>query len=328
MLGVSRQRVGQLVATELTFPRHVTEISGGRIWYRAGIELWIAGHRPSRVQSAGRFAGEAGELLRVAEDESRSRGDGWVDALHLWLAMGQPEPSGVVGRALGSMSVTLDELRRAVAFTFDRVTETRRAVRMNPRVQEHLEDANRRAERARRSTVIAPDIALALLDGHDAEPRQMHFPAYLTARGLDTVELRRRINRLVLHPDARLPARSLPKPPPRRRKPRRPAWLDLMANPLGHDPWDRHPWGAAFAVDQAGRHLTVDDESWFFTTDADGFFIRLSDGRPLGYRYRVIREPPKPGDPAPKPVNGFMEALPMPPPDVAYWPDYRFARDD
>jgi len=93
-----------------------------------------------------------------------------------------------------------------------------------------------------------------------------------------------------------------------------------MPNPLGHDPWDRHPWGAAFAVDQAGRHLSVDGEYWFFKTDADGFFIRMRDGRPLGYRYRVITEPPRPGDPPPKPVNGSMETLPMSPADVAYWP--------
>jgi hypothetical protein len=91
------------------------------------------------------------------------------------------------------------------------------------------------------------------------------------------------------------------------------------------DPWGRRPWGAAFARTRDGRHLEVDGDLWFFTIDGDGFYVRATDGRPVGYRYRKLTKAPKRN---PKPVNGFMEILPMPPVELEHWPDYRFGGDD
>ena len=105
--------------------------------------------------------------------------------------------------------------------------------------------------------------------------------------------------------------------------------FELAPNPLGHDPWTRFPWGAAFARTRDGQHLKVDGEVWFFKTDGDGFYIRAPDGRPVGYRYRM--DPPpriRRGTRWIKPVNGFMEILPMPPVEMADWPDRRFVNDD
>jgi predicted DNA-binding transcriptional regulator AlpA len=40
MLGLSRQRVHQLVDTDETFPKTVAEINAGRIWRRSDVERW------------------------------------------------------------------------------------------------------------------------------------------------------------------------------------------------------------------------------------------------------------------------------------------------
>jgi len=42
LLGVSRQRVNQLVQTDPTFPEPEAELSAGRIWLRSAIEQWVA----------------------------------------------------------------------------------------------------------------------------------------------------------------------------------------------------------------------------------------------------------------------------------------------
>ena len=48
MLGVSRQRVGQLAATHPDFPPPLDVIGGRRVWNRKHIERWIAAH-PART---------------------------------------------------------------------------------------------------------------------------------------------------------------------------------------------------------------------------------------------------------------------------------------
>ncbi|MDQ3641791.1 MAG: helix-turn-helix domain-containing protein [Actinomycetota bacterium] len=51
MLGVSRQRVGQLASSYDDFPAPVAELAAGRIWNRADVERWMAAHpdrRPGR----------------------------------------------------------------------------------------------------------------------------------------------------------------------------------------------------------------------------------------------------------------------------------------
>ena len=50
MLGVSRQRVHQLIQSSGDFPKPEAELAVGRIWRRADIERWIAEHprRPGR----------------------------------------------------------------------------------------------------------------------------------------------------------------------------------------------------------------------------------------------------------------------------------------
>ena len=44
MLGVSRQRVGQLVSDYDDFPDPVAELASGRIWETAAVEAWANAH--------------------------------------------------------------------------------------------------------------------------------------------------------------------------------------------------------------------------------------------------------------------------------------------
>jgi hypothetical protein len=174
------------------------------------------------------------------------------------------------------------------------------------------------------------DILLACID---AKPTRIpdlgrrpadHLLDVFERRGLDIAELRSRLVAADLAPgSAAFEPRRLR--PWRNRLRKKPDWLVLAPNPLGHEPWTRRPWGAALARTRDGRHLEVDGDAWFFTTDGDGFYVRAADGRPVGYRYRKLKTVPKR---APRPVNGFMEILPMPPVEMDHWPDHRFGGDD
>lgn len=197
---------------------------------------------------------------------------------------------------------------------------------MTPATQIRLEAADKAARTAGRTRVLPTDIALALVDSYrDRYGSDDHLIWYAERRGLDTAELRRRITVVTADPDAPVDFEStpLPKRRPPRRTTKRSAWLDLAPNPLGHDPWVRHPWGAGFAMTREGRHLTLDDKHWFFFIDADGYYVRATDGRPVGYRYRVLHKMPKrlPGRPK-------MEILPMPPFPLRDWPDRRYVPED
>jgi predicted DNA-binding transcriptional regulator AlpA len=58
MLGVSRQRVGQLVRDYEDFPSPVAELASGRIWETAAVEVWANAHP---VRPPGRPASESGQ---------------------------------------------------------------------------------------------------------------------------------------------------------------------------------------------------------------------------------------------------------------------------
>ena len=60
MLGVSRQRVGQLVRDYDDFPAPVAELASGRVWETAAVESWANAHpvRPPGRPSADPAQGE------------------------------------------------------------------------------------------------------------------------------------------------------------------------------------------------------------------------------------------------------------------------------
>jgi hypothetical protein len=247
-----------------------------------------------------------------------------------WLAVALGETGDVLRDAVGSMGILPDEIETEIAGWRPSDDRPRRALRMNPHLQSRLAAADHVAEKEGRDAVMAVDILLAFVDervrasGRRNSASSDHLLSVLHTRGLDIGELRRRLVAVGTFEVEAFEPRTL-RARPRRRPARKPAWLALAPNPLGHDPWTRKPWGAAFAITRDGRHLEVDGDHWFFRIDGDGFFVRAADGRPVGYRYRVLTKTPKR---EPKPVNGFMEILPMPPVEVQHWPDHRFGEED
>ncbi len=66
ILGVSRQRVYQLIEAYDDFPRPVASLAVGRIWSRAAVEEWnrLHGERPSGKH----------RRLRVNDDQAHASG--------------------------------------------------------------------------------------------------------------------------------------------------------------------------------------------------------------------------------------------------------------
>jgi hypothetical protein len=329
-LGLSRQRISQLQRDDQTFPRSgIGYRDGIRLWEAAGIECWAAAHRPARSEAAGRFAGEAGALLLGAEARALRIGSGWLDSGHFWLAVAEGDAGPALAAVLASMGVAPDEIEQHLEAMRGSDDTRRRTRRMTPRLQTFLRTADRRASDGGRDRVSATDILLAFIDGkRERDHRRVlrpadHLMSSLERRGLDIEELRRRL--VATEADSASVRALEPRPLKPRRKggrSRKPGWLDLAPNPLGHDPWTRRPWGAAFSRTRDGRSLMVDGEQWFFLTDGDGFYVRAYDGRPVGYRWRVQPKPRL------RPVNGLMEILPMPPVEMDHWPDGRYTRED
>jgi hypothetical protein len=333
-LGVSRQRVSQL-RKEPTFPSPGGHGWGAPIWHAAGIELWAAAHRPLRPEAAGRFGAETGALLLAAEAHARELDVHWIDTAHFWLAIAAGTAGPDLAAALSTMGLTAHELGSDIAAWSRTGVRPHRSFRMTPHTQEFLARADRTISTAAGAAVRPVDVLLACIDAkwerhvRDSRPRSPdRVINHFHRRGLDVAELRRRIVAADSDPAAveAFERRKLRKLRASRRKEPE---LDLAPNALGHDPMKTGSRGAAFARTRDGRHLKVNGEVWFFITDGDGFYVRARDGRPVGYRYRV--EPPprvRKGQRYVRPVNGFMEILPMPPEEMADWPDRRFVIED
>ena len=323
-LGVTRQRVGQIRRDDPTFPGRHTELDGGPIWIRAGFEVWATLHRPNAVSRPSVFEPHGTRLLRTAEALATSMRYGYVGAPHLWLALLTDEEVGVRA-AFASMGASPAVVRRIVGRFEPPWEEAKRGAAMNSRAQMHFR-AGAAAARDRGADVMEPlDLAIGIVDAADpvqGRGRPDLVIGVLEGRGVDVAELRTRLAAIRSDPNAALTLeRRELRRHPRRVNPYRRILGPLAPNGLGHDPWTRQPWGTAFAHRRDDRMLRIDGEQWFFTIDRDGFFVRTADGRPVGYRWRI--EP----TPAPEPVNGSLEILPMPPDDVGYWPDNRYRRD-
>src|SRR5437870_6715632 len=103
MIGVSRQRVGQLIESYEDFPKPEVELSGGRIWSRTAVETWIASHpergpgRPEADRPKGqliepqwfgyfdRFTDRARGSIVRAQEEARLLRHNYIGTEHMLL---------------------------------------------------------------------------------------------------------------------------------------------------------------------------------------------------------------------------------------------------
>jgi DNA-binding CsgD family transcriptional regulator/predicted DNA-binding transcriptional regulator AlpA len=118
MLGVSRQRVAQLMDSYEDFPSPEAELSAGRIWARSAIETWLANH-PERGPGKGasemfaRFTDAARRAVVYAQEEARQLRHGELGTAHLLLGLLR-ETDGRAAAALGACGVELEPARDAV----------------------------------------------------------------------------------------------------------------------------------------------------------------------------------------------------------------------
>lgn len=76
MLGVSRQRVNQLVQEEPNFPAPEATLAAGRIWLRSTIETWAAAHPRRRSIHPGEESpsSSGGKRSRFGRTGAQGRG--------------------------------------------------------------------------------------------------------------------------------------------------------------------------------------------------------------------------------------------------------------
>ncbi len=131
MLGVSRQRVDQLVSTYEDFPSPEAELSGGRVWSRTAVETWKAmhserrawketrGERPRRFERRSRsglfqrFTDRARAVVVLAQQEARNLQHDYIGTEHLLLGLLREE-RGLAAQALQSCGVSLELVRTRV----------------------------------------------------------------------------------------------------------------------------------------------------------------------------------------------------------------------
>jgi predicted DNA-binding transcriptional regulator AlpA len=110
LLGVTRQRVHQLIAESSDFPDPEAELAGGRIWSRSAVAAWLATH-PERVledraqrSTFDRFSDAARKVVICAQQEARRLGHTWLGTEHLLLGLWSAE-SADVAAALAAIGV-------------------------------------------------------------------------------------------------------------------------------------------------------------------------------------------------------------------------------
>src|SRR2546426_2602670 len=112
MLGVSRQRVAQIIETYDDFPVPEVEIAAGRVWSRAAIQTWAAVHHergPGRPMTLGpdfsRYTDRARRSIEEASRAAQQLGHNYIGTEHLLLGLRRVE-DGVAAKALQEANVT------------------------------------------------------------------------------------------------------------------------------------------------------------------------------------------------------------------------------
>jgi predicted DNA-binding transcriptional regulator AlpA len=181
MLGVSRQRVGQLIETYDDFPKPEVEISGGRVWSRTAVETWIATHpergagRPKEDKPRrklfgrqygslfSRFTDRARQAIVLAQEEARLMNHNYIGTEHLLLGLIHLA-DGIAFSALDSLGVTLEAVRSQIDEMIGPGPSTPEGhIPFTPRTQKVLEIALREALQMGHNFVGTEHVLLGLV---------------------------------------------------------------------------------------------------------------------------------------------------------------------
>jgi predicted DNA-binding transcriptional regulator AlpA len=133
MLGVSRQRVSQLIESYEDFPEPEVELSAARVWSRTAVETWIASHperEPGRPEGGEgrrrprffgrksgamfeRFTDRARGAVVLAQEEARLQRHNYIGTEHLVVGLLAVD-EGIAWQVLTSHGVTVDAVREQI----------------------------------------------------------------------------------------------------------------------------------------------------------------------------------------------------------------------
>jgi ATP-dependent Clp protease ATP-binding subunit ClpA/predicted DNA-binding transcriptional regulator AlpA len=206
LLGVSRQRVSQLVASYPDFPPPEADLAAGRIWSRDAIEAWLARH-PER--QAGREEGRRVMFERAtprlehafvfAQEEARALKHNYVGCEHLVLALLR-DPEGLAAKAMQALSFTLDDARVVLSQLLGEGSKEpdEGTLRFTPRVKRAIELAEQASYEFGHSYLGTEHLLLGMLrEGENVGCR------LLVEGGIDTTKLRLKLLELLNYPQPR-----------------------------------------------------------------------------------------------------------------------------
>jgi predicted DNA-binding transcriptional regulator AlpA len=180
ILGVSRQRVSQLIETYEDFPKPEVELSGGRVWSRTAIETWIASHpqrgpgRPEggrvsrlfgRVEAGlfNRFTDRARHAIVKAQEEARLLDHNFIGTEHVLLgliAIGE----GLAFQVLTHEGIRLEAVRSKVEAMIGRGTGPIQGhIPFTPRAKKVLEIALREAKHLNHNYIGTEHVLLGII---------------------------------------------------------------------------------------------------------------------------------------------------------------------
>jgi ATP-dependent Clp protease ATP-binding subunit ClpA/predicted DNA-binding transcriptional regulator AlpA len=184
MLGVTRQRVAQLIETYDDFPKPEVEISGGRVWSRTAVETWIASHpergpgRPDEEKRGRglfakstrhgfggfqRFTDRARRSVILAQEAARLLNHNYIGTEHLLLGLIN-EGEGVAAKVLGSVEVTSKGVQDQIEEMIGVGTQTPQGhIPFTPRTQKVLEIALREALQLGHNYIGTEHVLLAIV---------------------------------------------------------------------------------------------------------------------------------------------------------------------
>jgi hypothetical protein len=174
LLGVSRQRVAQLVAGDPSFPPAEAVLAGGtRVWRTEAIHSWMMGQvsRPRRRSTKTGRPGNLESVVRLAARLAIRRGNDVIDVGHLWLAIGHSDAPGLARSVLKSAGASFADLKRALPKPSRRRTVALPPlVPVTPQFRVVVERARNEANLLRDERVTSCHILLALLRDWRRDP--------------------------------------------------------------------------------------------------------------------------------------------------------------